>query len=91
MSAAGYVLAAGAIEVANEALGATSVANFNWRIVPATAIMAVALTGIDKMAPGFGNGLGILVLLSVLVIPYGNAPTPLENAAKIMGYGGKVA
>ena len=65
--------------------------NLNWRVIPATAIMAVALTGIDSLAPGFGAGLGMLVLLSVLVIPVGAAGTPLNNLAKLTGNAGKKA
>lgn len=90
MSAAGFVLAAGAIELANEALfgplegQGKPWSNLNWRVVPATAILAIVLTGFEKIAPDFGNALGGLVLLSVLVIPYGNAPTPLENVSKVV-------
>jgi len=94
--AAGWVLAAGAIAVANDALfaplaeGKTPFAHLNWRIVPATGILAVLLTGLDKLLPGFGSGLAKLVLFSVLVIPYGNAPTPLETLAQIFTTGKKV-
>jgi hypothetical protein len=87
----GLVIAAGAIVAVNEALTAKSITDFNWRIVPATAVMAVVLAGIGTAAPAFANGLGGLVLLSVLVIPYGNAPTPLDNLTTIMGYSKKVA
>lgn len=90
-SAAGYVLAAGGLVAANEAVfvpletGKPAWTSLNWRIVPATALLALALTGMDKLAPGFGTGLGMLTLLAVLVIPVGNASTPLENAAKLVG------
>lgn len=90
MSAAGFVLAAGTIELANEAIFApitgqgTPWKNINWRVVPATAVLALILTGFEKLAPDFGNMLGGLVLLSVLVIPFGNAPTPLENITKVV-------
>jgi hypothetical protein len=89
--AVGLVLAAGGIVAANDALfvplenGGTPWTNLNWRIVPATAFLALALDGLDKLAPGFGKGLAALVLVSVLVIPFGNAPTPLQNAAKLVG------
>jgi hypothetical protein len=85
----GYVLAAGGIVLANEALSAKDLSAFNWRIVPATVVMAAVLGGVESMAPAFGAGLGMLVLLSVLVIPYGNAPTPLESLSQIMGYSKK--
>jgi hypothetical protein len=88
-SSTGWVLAAGAIEVANEALTAKSLSDFNLRLIPATAAMALVLGLVEKLAPAFGSGLGMLVLLSVLVIPYGNAPTPIENFSKILGYSSK--
>lgn len=91
MRSTGYVLAAGGIVLANEAIfvplqtGKTPLASVNWRIVPATAIMALALGGMEALNPEFGAALGMLVLLSVLVIPLGNAGSPLENAAKAFG------
>lgn len=91
LSSTGYVLAAGGLELANEALFAPIVnntapwTNINWRIVPATAILALALGGIEKLNAPFGKGLGMLVLLSILVIPVGKAPTPLQNIAKVTG------
>lgn len=81
----GWILAAGALEAANEALFAPIIFNqppwksFNWRIVPATAVMAVAVGLVEKIAPKFGAGLGMLVFLSVILVPYGMAPTPFEN------------
>jgi hypothetical protein len=82
--AAGMVIAAAGVEAVNEMLSG----EFNWHILPAAAVMAVALTGVDKLAPGFGTGLSMLVFLSVLVIPYGNAPTPLQNLGRMLGYMG---
>jgi hypothetical protein len=93
--AAGYVIAAGAIVLANDSIfvpidtGSDPLKGINWRIVPATAILAILLTGVEKLAPEFGAALGGLVLLSVLVIPVGNAPTPLENVAKLTSTGTK--
>lgn len=94
LSSTGFVLAAGAIEVANEAIFAplakdakdsTPWKNLNWRIIPATAVLALLIGGAEKLNAPFGKGLGMLVLLSVLVIPYGNAPSPLSNVAKVIG------
>lgn len=88
MKSAGMVLAAGGIVAANELLfdpltgGKPS---FNWRIVPATLILALVLGGLEQVSAPFAKGLSGLVLLSVLIVPYGNAPTPLDNAAKIVG------
>lgn len=90
MAAAGFVLAAGAIELANEAIFAPLEGqgkpwtNINWRIVPATGLLAIVLTGFEKFAPDFGNLLGALVLASVLIVPFGNAPTPLDNITKVV-------
>jgi hypothetical protein len=92
-SAAGLVLAAGGIALANEVIFVpleskkplNLTQNINWRIIPATAILAITLTGLEKISQPFGVGLAGLSLLAVLVIPIGNAPTPLENAGKIFG------
>lgn len=85
----GIVLAVGAITMANEAVFAplahTGKVQVNWRIVPATAGLALALAGLEKLAPGFATGLAWLSLAAVLIIPFGNAPTPLENAAALFG------
>lgn len=92
LQSAGWVLAAGALEAANEAVfvpllgGGTVWQNFNWRIIPATAVMAGFVGVIEHAAPKFGVGLGILVFVSVLLIPYGNARTPIENLLRVMGY-----
>jgi hypothetical protein len=97
MASTGYVLAAGAISVANEALftplitGQAPWKSLNWKIIPATGVMALVLAGAEKLAPKFGAGLGALVLLSVLIIQTGNAPSPLANIATILGYTKKVA
>lgn len=86
----GIVLAAGGITAVNEALFAPlaggSAATFNWRIIPATAGLALALAALEHLAPGFAVGLAWLSLGTVLLVRFGNAPTPLENALKIMGY-----
>ena len=95
-SAAGLVLAAGGIAAANEAIFvpisehkdfATSIKSDSnlWRLVPATAILALVLTGLEKVSEPLGKGMAGLILLAVLVIPVGNAPTPLENLAKMVG------
>lgn len=92
-SGTGYVLAAGGLALANDVIfapveaGQAPFSNIgaNWRIVPATAILALVIGGVESISPEFGRGLGLLVLLSVLVIPFGNQGTPLENLAKIAG------
>jgi hypothetical protein len=87
----GIVLAVGGITAANEVLFAplaghgTPWKNFNWRVIPATLGLALALDGLEKIAPKFAAGLAWLALLTVLIVPFGNAPTPLENALKVIG------
>ena len=94
-SAAGLVLAAGGIAAANEAIfvpishhkdfvSSVKTDTNLWRLVPATAILALVLTGLEKVSEPLGKGLAGLVVLAVLVIPVGNAPTPLENLAKMV-------
>jgi hypothetical protein len=96
-SAAGLALAAGGIALANEAIFVplaekeTPLKTINWRIVPATAILALVLTGLEKLSEPLGKGLAGLALLAVLVIPVGNASSPLETAGKAFGDVGKVA
>lgn len=91
-SAAVLFLAAGAITLANEAVfapvssGGKISADFNWRIIPATLLGAFALGGLSRLAPGFATGLAALCLMAVLLLPFGNAPSPLQNVSKILGY-----
>jgi len=90
-SAAGLILTAAAITAANEAIfipastGKPLYQDFNWRIVPATAIAVMLLSGLEKISPPLGKGLAGLALLAVFVRPMGNAPSPLENASKLLG------
>lgn len=91
----GIVLAAGGIVVANEIIFApiqsgkgVDLTTFNWRVVPATVILAITLGGLEKLSRPLGVGLASLTLLAVLMIPVGNAPTPIDNASKIFGKGG---
>lgn len=85
----GVVLAVGALTLANEIVFAPLLGqqvNVNWRIIPATAGLAIALAGLETIAPGFAVGLAWLSLAAALVVPFGNAPTPLQNAVKVLGY-----
>lgn len=95
-SSAGMVLAAGAIVAANEAIFVPLEKHkpisqtLNWRIVPATIVLAITLTGLEKLSEPLGKTLAGLTLLAALTIPAGNAPTPLENAGKLFStVGGK--
>lgn len=86
----GIALMVGAITFANEAVFAPAAhagkVQINWRILPATAGWALALAGLERIAPKFAVGLAWLSLLAVLTIPFGHAPTPLQNLLKVMGY-----
>lgn len=95
-SAAGLILTAGGIAAANEAIfvpiatGKDFTASIKsdtnlWRLIPATAILALVLTGLEHLSEPLGKGLAGLVLLAVLIVPVGNAPTPLENLSKVVG------
>jgi len=87
----GYILAAAGIVAANEAIfapvatGRPLWVDFNWRIIPATAIAALALAGMEQLSPPLGKGLAMLALLTVLIVPVGNAPSPIDNASKFLG------
>ena len=87
----GYILAAAGIAAANEAIFAPAATgkplweNFNWRIIPATGIAALTLAGLEQISPPLGKGLAMLALLSVVLLPAGNAPSPVQNATKLLG------
>ena len=87
----GLILAAAGIVIANDVIFAPVIAgqkpltNLNWRIVPATAIAALALAGVEQISPPLGVGLAGLALLAVIIRPVGNAPSPIENASKFLG------
>ncbi len=88
MKSAGLVLAAGGIAATNEVVFTPLVGGkpqFNWRIIPATLILALVLGGFEQVSAPFAKGLAGLTLLSVLIVPYGNAPSPIDNAAKVLG------
>jgi hypothetical protein len=87
----GYILAAAGIAAANEAIFAPAAqhkplwVDFNWRIIPATAVAALTLAGLEKLSEPLGKGLAMLALLTVLMVPMGNAPSPIDNAIKMLG------
>lgn len=88
----GPVLIAGGITAANELIFAPiegQKVKFNWRLIPATGLLALSLAGLEKVSPGFAVGLAWLLVATVLIVPLGNAPTPLDNANKILGFTGK--
>lgn len=93
----GWVLAAGGIVAVNEALfvpietGRPPDFASVWRVLPATALLAVGLAFLERAVPQFAVGIGKLLVLGVLVFPVGNAPTPLQNAAALVSKTGQVA
>jgi hypothetical protein len=86
----GPVLLAGGLAAANEAVFAPLAAHQaeNWdavfRIVPATAGLALGLALLEKAAEGFAVGLAWLLVAGVLVFPLGKAPSILTNVNKVL-------
>lgn len=86
----GPVILAGAIAAANESLFAPVAAGGKvntaavFRLVPATAGLALALALLERAAEGFAKGLAWLLVAGVLVFPVGHAPSVLDNATKIL-------
>jgi hypothetical protein len=87
----GLILAAAGLAAANEAIFAPAATgqplwvNFNWRIIPATGIAALTLAGLEQVSPPLGKGLAALALLAVIMLPVGNAKSPVENMSKMLG------
>jgi hypothetical protein len=88
------VLAVGGISFANEVAFAplssggsikTDVAGA-WRIPVATVVAAVALGGLEQISPQLAVGLAYISLITVLFARLGNAPAPVENLVKVLGY-----
>lgn len=86
-----YILAAAGIVAANEVIFAPIVehkqplANFNWKLIPAVTIAGLSLAALEKLSPPLGKGLAVLALLAALIMPFGNAPSPIDNASKALG------
>jgi len=87
--AAGLVLIAGSITAANELVFVPAISHgpvkFNWRIIPATVVFAVATAGLEQIAPKVAVGLAATMLVTVLFVRFGNEPAPLENLFKAIG------
>jgi hypothetical protein len=54
-------------------------------VVPATAVAVLALTALEKLSPPLAKGLAGLALLSAIMVPFGNAPSPIDNLSKMIG------
>jgi hypothetical protein len=89
-SAPALVLVAGGITAANEVLFAPVATGkapaFNWRIVPATVLLAIALGGLENVSDKIAQLLGWSMVLTVTLAPIGKAPAPIENINKALGF-----
>lgn len=84
----GPVLAAGAVSLASGGLLAPLAggkAAWNWRVIPATAGLALALAGLEQLAPSFAVGLAWLTLATVMIVPVAGGSPPLTLAARALG------
>ena len=84
-------MTAGAITAANEIVFAPIASpgkapEFNYRIIPATVILAMALGGLENIAPKLALMLGWGMVLTVTLAPVGKAPAPIENINKVLGF-----
>lgn len=92
----GIILAVGGITLANEAVfapiasGGTIKNTFNWRIIPATAVAAMLLAGLETVSPRFAVGIAYISLITVMFARLGNAPAPVETLSKALGYTKKI-
>ena len=62
--------------------------NFNWRLIPATAVVTLAFVGLEKVNSDVAKGLAVVMLITVLVTPLShNNPSPAIAAAEVfVGY-----
>jgi hypothetical protein len=88
--AADVILITGLITAGNEVLFAPLAGNgkpdFNWRLVPATAIAAIMVEGLSKLNPQVALGVSVTALITALFASLGKAGSPVTNAAKALGY-----
>lgn len=83
------VLATAGIVAANEAIigplagHGTPWKDFNWRLIPATAVVTLAFVGLERLAPTAAKGLAVIMLVAVLFAPLGKQGAVLPNAAKV--------
>jgi hypothetical protein len=87
--AADIILITGTITVANDLVFAPvagSAVSFNWRVLPATGIAALLIDGLSKLNPQIALGVAVTALITALFVPFGKAQSPVQNAAKALGY-----
>lgn len=88
----GIILVVGAVSFANEAVfapvssGGKITSSWNWRILPATFVAAALLGGLEQISDTLAVGIAYIALVTVLFARLGNAPAPIENVAKVLGY-----
>ena len=86
----GPVLLAGGLAAANEAIFAPLASHQpeNWdavfRLVPATAGLALGLALVEKASPEFAVGLAWILVAGVFIFPMGKAPSILTNVNKTL-------
>lgn len=86
----GPVLLAGGLAAANEAIFTPLAAHQpeNWdavfRLIPATAGLALGLALLENAAPGFALGIAWLLVAGVLIFPVGKAQPILTNVNKVL-------
>jgi hypothetical protein len=87
--AADIALFTGAVAGLNEILFAPLAGgkpDFNWRILPATAIFALLMEGLSKLNPQLALGVSVTALLTALLGSFGKAGSPVTNLSKALGY-----
>jgi len=88
-SAPALVVTAGLITGANEVLFAPAATGkgpaFNWRLIPATVLLAIAMGGLENVSEKIATYLGWGMVATVVLAPVGNAPAPIENINKALG------
>jgi hypothetical protein len=87
--AADIALGVGVISALNEAVFAPAAGGsvqFNWRIIPATAVFALLVNSLADLNPQLALGISVSALATVLIVPMGKAGSPIANVDKALGY-----
>jgi hypothetical protein len=88
--AADIALATGLITMANEAIFAPiagkGTPDINWRLIPATAVLALLLDGLSKINSQLALGVAVTALVTAIFGSFGKAGSPVANLSKALGY-----